>query len=73
MQQSDPDPLTHDLQAIIGGLQGSIDTLRERLHEFRPCYCGPERWARWRDGQQAGPDGIMGTADDVDLDDGVEP
>jgi hypothetical protein len=33
----------------------------------RPCYCTPSRWARWRDGAKAGPDKIVGTADDIDL------
>ena len=30
---------------------------------MRPCECG-SRWFRWHDGRIAGPDGVVGTADD---------
>lgn len=33
--------------------------------EVRPCLCGPVRWEHWANGRIAGPDQVVGTADDL--------
>lgn len=63
----------NEIHTAINDLQESLDSLKVKVQKIRPCYCwseeNPGRWERWRDGRRAGPDLVVGTADDVNLGD----
>jgi hypothetical protein len=54
-------------------LVAQTNVLRKQLPEARGmpdgtlCYCTRERNFRWLQGIEAGPDHVLGTADDVDV------